>query len=354
MKKTAIVTATLLAASGAWAQSNVSLYGRLDLGAAQVKTTDYIYTTGTNPTSTSTSTTQRSLFGAQNKRSTSRLGVKGEESLGAGTKAGFVYELEINPDNSTALGSAATALGIGKTRAANAYITSSIGTGTIGTFDNAFDDVRGYSATATIPGGDPLYNFEGSYFIGSKSQNAARYTSPEFAGMVLSLTSALEETKTKSTTGLTTTTARDNKAILGLGYNRGPFSTNVALGQSRDNTTEKWQDLALAASYDLGMAVPYIVAERGKVKDSTSTSVNATGVELGSRFPMGAFTPFVSVHNVKEKVSGDKTQGWQVGTNYDLSKRTYTYLAAGSAKQKADGNTTQKGTGVALGLVHQF
>src|SRR5690242_9540540 len=83
MKKSLIALAALGAFAGAAsAQSSVTLFGIVDVGARAVKNGD--------------GSTVKSL--TSNGLATSRLGFRGEEDLGAGLKAGFWLEAEILAD----------------------------------------------------------------------------------------------------------------------------------------------------------------------------------------------------------------------------------------------------------------
>lgn len=406
MKKTLIAVAALAAAGGAFAQSSVSLYGRLDLGMSQIKnTTPSIANAAGAITTAGTTNTVTSAFGAQNIYTTSRLGVKGAEDLGGGTKALFNYELAIDPDNSSAVG-------IGKTRLGNVGLTGGFGTVTLGTFLNAFDTVRGYSkataGTAGFPGGSATDNalaLVGTTAISGRSQNTIAYTTPNFGGLTAGMTLSSEQNKTTtdatSTTVASTTDDKTQVVGLTLGYENGPLSTRVAYAQGKTDTlsaatlsaaavsgTSKLNDIALAASYDLGIAKPYVIAEQAKSTASGNSTAltdlakyNTTGkgqaVTIGSGFTFGAFEPWIEYTQAKDKgtscsvvgaavscatapgYTAAKGKAWQVGSKYNVSKRTFAYGAYGNEDKTGSGSTanpaiTTKEKGFAVGLVHQF
>jgi predicted porin len=87
MKKSLIALAAVAAASGAFAQSTVTLFGGADLNYRSV-------TSGTNKFSGI----------AQDGIYSSRFGVMGTEDLGGGLKAGFHFEGGMNPDTGTPAG----------------------------------------------------------------------------------------------------------------------------------------------------------------------------------------------------------------------------------------------------------
>lgn len=352
MKKSLIALAALAAVGTVSAQSSVTLYGRMDLGMSHNKTEQGVATTK-----------KTSLAGAEGTRTGSRLGVRGTEDLGGGLRANFNIETRVAADQ--------TASTFGTTRTAILQLQGGFGSATIGTYLNTFDDVRGYSvATAGVAGGDFLANAFGNNTrgLGARSENAIGYRSPSFGGLDFRIGTTHE--KTTTSVGAVSTTNKTSGYIGGVGYTNGPISALLALGQGKQTVgaaTGKVNDVAFAASYNLGMAVPYFQFESAKGTNTVvAGEVKTTGYELGSKFPLGAFTPYVSVSGGKIKTtptglatSEVKIRGFQLGTTYDLSKRTYVYAAAGSDKNVAaalvGGTGTEiKRTGFALGLVHNF
>ncbi|UUZ62777.1 porin [Polaromonas sp. P1-6] len=358
MKKSLVALAALAVAGAASAQSSVTLYGRLDLGAAHIKTTQGAVTAKST-----------SLAGAQNARTLGRLGVRGSEDLGGGLKANFNIETNVNPDLAGTT--------FGSTRTAILQLAGAFGSATIGTYLNTISDVRGYSvATIGVAGGDFLTNVHaaGNRGLGPRSENAIGYRSPSFGGLDLRIQTTHEKTEVAGVVNKTT------GYIAGAGYNNGPVSALLALGQAKGQapavvgppavaaTNGKVSDVAFAVSYNLGVAVPYFQFENSKLENNlvAGQEVKSRSYELGSKFPMGAFTPYITVSGGKIKTTPAaglataerKARGVQIGTTYDLSKRTYVYAAAGQDKNiaaaLAGGVGDTKRTGYALGLVHNF
>ena len=354
MKKSFVTAAVLAATTGAFAQSSVTLYGRLDLGMSNNKNTANAGGVGIVPNTTAKSF---SLAGAQGVRTGGRLGVRGTEDLGGGLKAGFNIETQVNPDSSAST--------FGTTRNGNLSLAGGFGTITIGTFDNAFDDVRGYSAsTAGVAGGDFLAKTSGA-FIDGRSQNALAYRSPAMGGFYV----RADVLRQKIDTTTTTPGVRDLGYIFAAGYDNGPLSALLAFGGGKNivlpaNTGIKATDLGFGVSYDLGIAVPYFQYEQAKGAAIPAPGYNKVrSFELGSKFPLGAFTPYITLSAGKasnQAGSTGKLRGFQIGTTYDISKRTYVYTALGTDKTTqanvAPGATTgfSKNSGYALGLVHSF
>jgi predicted porin len=354
MKRSLVAIAVLTAVTGALAQSNVTLYGRLDLGMASNKNTASAGGAGIVPSTTSKSF---SLAGAQGVRTGGRLGVRGTEDLGGGLKAGFNIETRVNPDSSAST--------FGTTRNGNLSLAGGFGTVTIGTYDNAFDDLRGYSAsTAGVAGGDFLSNTTGAYIDG-RSTNSLGYRSPSFGGFYV----RGDFVRQKIDTTPVLNGVRTLGYIAAVGYDNGPLSALATIGGGKNivlpaNAGGKVRDFGVGVSYDLGIAVPYVQFEQ--VKNSFVPAPGYDKVrafEVGSKFPLGAFTPYITLSSGKASTqagTSGKLRGFQIGTTYDISKRTYVYTAFGTDKTTqatvAAGSTgaLNKNTGYALGIVHSF
>jgi predicted porin len=359
MKKV-LVAMAVLAATSAFAQSSVTLYGRLDLGMSSVKTTSNAVTVGP---ATSATTKKTSLAGNQHGRTTSRLGVRGTEDLGGGLVAGFNIETKVNPDNSLDADGFST---FGKTRLGNLFLNGGFGTVVIGTYLNGLDDVRGYSAaTYSVPGGDFMAN--NAQALSGRSENSLGYRSPSFGGFHVRANIVNEKTASA-------TTANKLSGVgFAAGYDNGPLSALFAIGNAKLSTSPvattsdfKISDFGLAVSYNLGIAVPYVQFEQSKntnLGNTPNTFTKKRAFEVGAKFPLGAFTPYVTLSTGKASTdagSSGKSRGFQIGTTYDISKRTYVYAALGSDKVNSTNapvgstNSASKRTGYALGLVHSF
>ncbi len=327
-----------------------------------------------------------SLAGDQHGRTTSRLTFSGVEDLGGGLRAAFNYETRLNPDN-------IDVAGLDRTRNMFLNLSGGFGSVTIGTYLNPFDTVRGFSAaTYAAPGGDFLANHIGaiskivteadlmaegltqvqaasllkllSNGLSGRSTNSIGYATPSFGG---GFTASFGVSKEKTSTG-NTSLSKVEGVIGSLAYASGPLNARLALGEGKmaSNTTAtnlssaKTTDAAFAVSYDLGVAVPYLqyettkatVANLAGLAISENNVLKSNATELGAKFPMGAFTPYVTVGSGNFKGDGGKlkTSSFQIGTTYDLSKRTSVYAAAGQLKYKE----VSKTNGYKIGLIHNF
>ena len=382
MKKS-LVALAVLAATGAFAQSSVTLYGRMDLGTYGIKTDSTSAATLLNPAGVTTTAKANELAGAQGQWTGNRLGVRGSEDLGGGLKANFQYEFRLDPDAVNATAAGAGGATFGRTRLALLQVAGDFGSVTIGTYMNPFDDIRSQAGiygsglnSGGVPGAYTLDKINGATNPGTlgfnaRSTNSIGYRSPVFGG---GFTASFGTTQQDSEAAGVV-----NKAggyIGSVGYSNGPVNALVAYGRGKATVTPgegKITDFGLKASYNLGVAVPYFMYENAKAESSNlgvfAVSNNSRGYEIGSTFPMGAFTPFVLfASNNQSPVSAvpqinpanitgndTKTTAYQLGTKYDLSKRTFVYGGFGSSKNAVKNTTVAvKSTGYALGLVHNF
>ncbi|KJS68048.1 MAG: hypothetical protein JM57_11280 [Comamonadaceae bacterium BICA1-1] len=370
MKKTLIALAALAATGATLAQSSVTIYGRMDLGAASTDVSQVGVTPAGVGAGTAGSSDTFSLAGAEGERTGSRLGFRGTEDLGGGLRAGFVYEIGINPDRA--------AVGNAQTRLANLSLTGGFGTVVIGTFDNAFFTARTISpATIGAPGGffTQAHGAPGTERVDFRSQNAIAYVSPAFSGFTFSVGTANEESSTFNAAGVELTRTESQGVLLGLRYAQGPVVVQFAFadvdGSTRgrtlaaDNGDLGLRNWVLGASYALPQVVLSFVYEDAR---STTTAVAATASnvrefnawELGARFPMGAFAPYITFgegeitnRSTAGVVTATDTSAWQIGTTYNLSTRTWVYAAFGEIELSRPG-FSRKTDGYRLGLVHTF
>jgi len=365
------------------AQSSVTIYGRMDLGMSSVDTTAAT-SAGVQPASAAEAF---SLAGAQDTTTGSRLGFRGTEDLGGGLRAGFVYEIGINADRQTETGldnaRGNLDLGNAQTRLANLSLSGGFGTVVVGTFLNAFDTVRGMSpAHNNVPGG-MFTQQHGTALVhrfDSRSQNAIAYVSPAFNGFTFSA-GTLNEEHTSTAAGAVL--RKYDGFILGLNFTQGPLAAQFAFGnldvayhQGIPLTASatpaapinaEVQNWALGVRYTLPQVVLSFVYEDSELSTPAATLREFDAWEIGARFPMGAFTPYVTFGqgdinsrvglpglNARDTGSND-TSAWQIGTTYNLSARTWVYAAFGEfQRDQANGTNNTKSDGYAVGLVHTF
>lgn len=326
---------------------SVELYGRMDLGYQSSKVT------------TTSDVKKTSLAGAQNSRTGSRLGFKGTEDLGGGLKASFVYELGINPDYTAHPtvtvdnDSKFKQDGAVTTRLANLAVSGGFGTVAIGTYNNMFDNMTGASVSNLL--GASAATGGGIVKTSGRSTNGISYTSPSFSGLTVGFGTGKETTDTAGvkTGGSNTQLAAAYQAnALTVLFANSSAKTFAAAGDKKESET------AIKASYNVGVAVPYIVYAKGNTATAAVKSNEHKGYEIGATFPMGAITPYISLAANKSTVLATnavtKYKGNAVGVSYALSKRTSVYGQMANGKTKVDGVQNNKASLTQIGLIHTF
>jgi predicted porin len=300
MKKTLIALAAL-AAGAAFAQSSVTIYGKVDAGVFK--------SIGSNTTELG-------------EASGSRVGFMGSEDLGGGLKANFKLETRLKPD----------------TGAANANFWN--GTSIVGV-SGAFGSVdlgRTYSAAFNTAAAADVFGWDGVAQNTTASRagtsgalrfgNGVFYTSPNFSGFTAKVSYALKET-----------TGANNGTSLNLAYANGPISASIGTEKNIDGN--KYQ--GVAAAYDFGVAKAFVLLAKGEVGavDNKSTVVGVT-------VPMGAATLKASYARMK---SDDTTTISQLGlgARYALSKRTDLYTSYARNNKAA-----AEKSGYEFGMTHNF
>jgi len=376
MKKHLIAAAVAAAvAAPVFAQSSVTVYGRLDAGYRDVenKVAGVKTNTTTGPT---TSGIGYSAF------TTSRLGITGTEDLGGGLKASFTVEGNIAANPGTTGSNNATAFNFGR----HQFLTISGGFGTIlaGKTDSmvkaVFDSFdAGYSNNLTgafdsFTNGANGASTGGSGIVGNRRDTTIRYTSPAFSGVNVSV--GIMDSSAESDTA-DSKTEDNNGYELGLRYSAGPLALSAAYRDTESKsptvgvvaavpgnagtaaaarTNTEAQTIALGASYNLGAAIVY-----GQYFDQTDknkiagTETDFDAFAIGVRVPMGASTLFASYTDGEFKNGATKTdqKGYQLGIKHDLSKRTYGYVAYGDREEKT-GATKNETKDFAIGIAHHF
>jgi predicted porin len=390
MKKTLVAIAAL-AATSAFAQNSVTLYGTLDIGAGNI-----VYKKN--------DVTQTTRSGAEfNANDSSRWGLTGKEDLGGGMAAEFKIEQGIgtNPRSGLANNNTFT----NGTSKGNAYTLDNTVLGDreawVGLISGKTRVNLGYGVTAmrnlavqTDAAQANQYGNQIAHDIGAYRRAGARVDYSVGGGWLVSggvsgnrqnqggsATPAGELRNGKGwTLGAQYTqgpinagyfhdevTAQTPQLAADTDYKNTPFGYGNNVSAAAANTTKK-TDL-LAGSYDAGVAKLYgqYYSQTAVLNDGTDTGVGAgkiQGTSVGVRVPFGKATVFVQSVSLKDKqyvVAGTaenrKWSGSSMGVRYDVSKRTYAYVNTGSLKKDASVGTTgdsTKYTQTALGLVHSF
>ncbi len=312
MKKIALVAAVAAFAAPAFAQSSVTLWGRIN-----------------------TSVESQSQDGGDRKvvvqNNSSRLGFKGTEDLGGGLKAQFLLEHGLNSDDGKAT----------KTnfwnREAAVQLSGNFGTVKLGRWTNG-----SYFATAdyismhnhdTGTSSDALYAFG----TGWTEANKVGYFTPTYAGFSAEITAHAGE-------------GADERAFdLSANYDMGPL--HLGAGYTKQGSGIQY---AVRGLYELGA---FTFGGYWQVEDTGVGSNAKRNVgRVSAMYTLGASEFHVNVGGTESGgtagFGGHGAKQYTVGYNYNLSKRTKVY----GFYTAIDANDTKKGDfdSFAVGVRHNF
>ncbi|MGJ7543188.1 porin [Variovorax sp. LT1R16] len=308
MKHTLVAIAALTAAAGAFAQSNVQLFGVLDASLAHIKAGN------------------ASITGLANGgQSSSRLGFRGVEDLGGGLAAGFWLEAGINVDNGNSAGFSF-----------DRRSTVSLSTNELGELRLGRDKSPAYLNIETFdPFGDVgVGGIGGSNLVGSASSavgtpegsapkrtsNGISYLLPATLG---GFYGQVQYAFGEQVSNVINDTLRDSVALR-LGYGSGPLNAALGYGETRGGTTAvgvDYKSANIGASYNFGVAKPMILfaTERGNGRRVDLLGVGVT-VPVGAGEIRAAYS-----HFQRKDIDNADSDKLALGYGYNLSKRTQLY-----------------------------
>jgi predicted porin len=325
MKKTLIALAAVAATSAAFAQSSVTVYGKVDIGISNAIGGATKAQTGLN------------------EAAGSRLGFRGTEDLGGGLKANFTLEHRFKPD--TGMESNPGTFWQGR---------SIVGlSGGFGRVDMGRDYTAAFwpALAADVFGFDGVAQNTPAIAAGTHSvrmANVINYTSPNLGGVTLRGSYAMKESANANA---------DDGVSFAVNYTTGGLSLDAAVERSllaaAGGATETSDWTGLGASYNFGVAKASILVTKGDraAQPTAATPVvkaDTDGMILGLVVPMGALTLKASYATLE--VNNTKTiSQLGLGARYALSKRTDVY---GSYARNS--KATVDKTGFEIGLQHNF
>jgi predicted porin len=416
MKKSLFAIAAVTAFAGAaQAQSSVTVYGILDVGfqgtSARVPTISTQNVAGA-VTTVQAHKLQANQFG-QSAETSSRLGFRGTEDLGGGMSAFFTAEFGLSPQDQNLSGNAATGLfnrqtfvglskkGIGQAAIGTQYTPyfTALGMTDPGQTNNAIGSV-------IYPVGNAANAGISSSAMTIRSNNALTVRSDSFAGFRVGGMYAVNNADRTQSTSLTTSASNGgNTNINGWGVNADytwkkllvvaayqSFKNETANGTnvtadanlsnlpsaptigSNGTVTVNGMNLTdnqtyAAATYDFGMLKAFVNWGNRKATSSYDSNIylKRSAQQLGVRsFITPKIEGWASVGNGRYTAfgTGEPTAnftGYQLGSNYYLSKRTNLYAIFGSIQSSnvvSSNATGVSGSGganmYAIGARHTF
>ena len=335
MKKSLVALAAL-AATAAFAQSSVTLYGIADVYVGQTKAMGSNALGGVANPSSQTVVNSGGL-------STSRIGLSVKEDLGAGLQGFVVVENGVNTDTGTSGGVRKSVLGL----------SGSFGTVSLGAQQGALSQVvenvldaqsdSVFSAVAGVNGGS-VFNVD---------TNSVRYDTPNFDGFTAAVQVGLGENKDIPAAGRATRNTSFN-----VQYANGPLALALAHSIEEDKvapfvgtlTYNSYSTTALAGAYDFGAAKLNLGFTNAKQKDVAG---NDKGINVGVTAPIGAFTVVGQLS--RNKFTGAKNRtSFGLEGHYALSKRTTSYIGLNETKDNNLASGADKSRIFGVGVRHVF
>lgn len=324
MKKHLIAVAIFASIAGAaQAQSNVTVYGTMDLGL--IKSTGAALELGR---------------GDNNK-----LGFKGTEDLGGGLSALFNVEMRFEPDTGTVergnrplfqgrsvvgLTGAFGTVKLGRDLTAMQdpiYFFEPFGFATVGSLDAITGN---YSST-------PSENAAGNRF-----SNGIYYSTPTMGGFQGNLTIASKESVANKT-GFTPGVLKSNPISLSGTYSNGPIF--AMLGWEKNTVEDEFR--SISGSYKVGMA--NLIASYSKVSYAEAGKPNETNLLIAADIDVGAGNVKAGYGQIKPN-GGSADKQLSVGYWHNLSKRTHLYTDF-SNRKPAEGDSVNS---FDVGIQHRF
>lgn len=375
MKHTTRLAGTIaLAASAsiATAQSSLNISGVLDAGLQRVETFDGV------------SGTRLSGGGFQ----TSRLRFTGTEDLGSGLKAQFFLEMRVNVDNGAAdplgmfsraawlglSGEGWGALRVGRQNAPSGTVVCAIdlhwcgsGFNASGIFYNGTNQAGRWIVPNAGRGGNgnagvSVYS-GGTGVAGSadsaRINNSVVYESRRLNGFQGTVMYALGEAGANPVNG------NGNHLGASLTYVSGPLYLAASFESVEADPlwNAKGRVAMLGGTYKFGDLRLGAIVQKESASGPAARWTRASSWALTSAYRMGAFEPFLKVGTHRTNgtgsygiVNGTDAKMLNLGTVYDLSKRTRLYLdfakdfagSAGAGANRVDPSQFQ------IGLQHNF
>ncbi|MEW6513166.1 MAG: porin [Pseudomonadota bacterium] len=347
-KKIIALAVAGLMSGAAFAQSNVTIYGVVDMS--------YLYS------SKSDSDSLKSRSGIDSgSQSGSRIGFKGEEALGGGNKVGFVLENSIGVD---------TGSGPSMTRQSFLYGAGSWGTVAAGRqYTPQFNLVAAVDPFGVGTIGD-AFTGRGVYFAGIASGDVIRvdnllaYISPSFGGLTVTAGYTMDAAGNEAVTAKGADSSNIKLWAINPVYSNGPlyvaFNYHNAKQDSTDFNNKVWD---LGATYNFGAVKVAGLYGQNKVTDGVLDGFKVKQWLLGATVPMGSGALMASYARMKESATDAKASKFALGYQYDMSKRTnlYAVYAKISTNDVAEGGFSVRDwtaddytSGLNVGVRHKF
>ena len=341
-----------LASTAAFAQSNVTVYGVMDLGFQH--------------TSSSDTSTFKSRSGIDSgMMNGSRVGFRGVEDLGNGLKVSFVQEFGLNADQNSSLNSSRQTL---------LALSGNFGTVAAGRqYTPQYGLVSSIDPFGAGTVGDVTWG-KGVYFMGASAvpntirlNNLGAYVSPTFGGFNVIAGYTANGLADENVTLKGADSANAKVWAINPNYSNGPIKAGLNYHQVKidvaDYKDKVWD---LGGSYDFGVAK--LAALYGQMNNSTgAVDTKTKQYMVGVTVPVGSAGAVLASYSRNktdfEAAPDGKASKYAIGYTHNLSKRTTAYaayaklstnnVAEGAFSVRAAG-TDDYTSGLNIGLRHNF
>lgn len=341
MKTSAITLAILTISGSAMAQSNVTIYGRIDTSIGKQETI--------NPLSPALDVNRTEM--GSGRLTPSRFGIRGSEDLGGGMSANFNLEGGFRSDSGSTLAF---------DRHSWVGLSGGFGAIKLGKTDSAYKDIFDLGNTHAVFDSDftpsstvfkwGVENHNAGH--GGRPANQIRYETPDFNGVSAVFTTHLQENLVDAIYGKS----------FNVRYKAGALNIGVAMqSQKRDDTAAKVDLTVLGGAYDFGSFRISGQYQKGEISFSGSSFAKDSEYGLGVTIPVGNLELSASYAANSSKLLGVswlKGDGFGLGATYALSKRTKLY--AGWTSSSVDTELLSPTTKLidqtiyAIGVRHDF
>lgn len=340
MKKSFIaISALSLFAGSALAQSNLTLYGTLDLG----------YGVGNNGIYEGQAGNESKFQQWGNSRDASVWGLKGSEDLGNGNKVYFQLESEIDPENGASNGfDRVSIIGFsGAFGSLQAGRQNTISSNIMTEFDvSGTPGLTSSLGNAAVSGN--VQRFMNDTY--ERVDSALAYTSPNFNGFEFQAGFVLKNNDIfgYGAAGL----EAKNIYSLGATYQYLGLVIGAVLESKPVSATGVSSSWGVGAKYDFGKFLLSASYFDNHYKD------DGKGFSIGATLPMDSFTFGAQIaYNHSARYAGNdvKPLAWELFTTYDLSNRTQLYVQYGGMNNDAKKfNEAARKYSASFGMIHHF
>lgn len=359
MRNISYVTAALavlcmIAADGAQAQSNVRLYGIVDLSVRRASGLDEFKPSATSAT--------RMASGVDN---TSRWGLRVQEDLGDGFSAQAQLESGINaktgaPASSTMYFDRQSWVGLGsRWGLVSMGRQTSLLADSVSPIDPLGMRLAGFNPSINVAALSQHqlgvgFGASGSNTASYRLNNSVKYTG-DFAGVNVRVMHGFGEVAGKS--------GASGSTGVGLGYRLGQLRLSAAHQRSRNNDdTLGLRGSVLGAAYTLAGGTRLAgIFGRSQAETSATARTTLRTLGLGATVPVGALVELTLAHyRVDRERSARADDGYSrtvAFAEYKLSRRSVVYAEADHTRWRGGfqgAGNKPRATGLSLGVRHSF